>query len=62
MLPAEGAPLAQMPTTHSSSAMVAVHSLSDGLPSFVDSTQTTVVGDNQARREDRWIWTRVTAP
>ncbi|MCK6516121.1 hypothetical protein L6R46_13830 [Myxococcota bacterium] len=62
MVPADGAPLPQMPTTDSSSVMVAVHSLSDGLPSFVDSTQTTVVGDNLARREDRWIWTRVTAP
>ena len=44
------------------SVLIAVHALSDGLPISVEATQITVVGDNEARREDRWTWTRVTPP
>jgi hypothetical protein len=51
-----------VPSVDSKTVIVALHSLADGLPISVDTTQTTVVGDNLARREDRWIWTRVTGP
>lgn len=50
------------PASDSSNVVVAIHSLADGLPISVEATQITVVGDNEARREDRWTWTRVPAP
>lgn len=64
VVPAAGEKLPPLPLPNSQSALVAVHSLADGLPISVNGTRTIVVGDESysVRREERWSWTRVTPP
>lgn len=63
-VPAAGEAMPPLPLPDNQSVLIAVHSLADGLPISVEATQTTVVRveDVEARREERWRWTRLPAP
>lgn len=63
-VPAAGEAMPPLPLPDNQTVLIAVHSLADGLPISVDATQTTVVrvADVEARREERWLWTRLPAP